>query len=125
MRRHDLRGSLVLLMSLFSVPTSAISTCGMTGDKCSMPRDCCEAHECAEGDWAVSSDYSCQRVGEKPSAEQYAERLRAFYAEHNPQKLQGGKLSLETTLAKWEGREERMFHVLHEKYARAKARDEL
>ena len=35
-----------------------------------MPRDCCENHECAEGDWAETTDYVCKRVGEKPTVTQ-------------------------------------------------------
>ena len=110
-------GCLVVLGWL-SVATTAVSTCGMSGDKCSMPRDCCEAHECAEGDWAVSSDYACQRIGQKPTRDAYVERLRAFYAQHNPEKLRGSNLALDNTLTKWEGREERLFHVLKGKYGR-------
>lgn len=91
----------------------------MSGDKCSVPRDCCEAHECVEGDWAISSDYACQRVGEKPAAHEYVERLRTFYAERNPAKLSGGDLVLEATMAQWDGREERLFHVLRQKYPRS------
>ena len=93
----------------------------MAGDKCSMPRDCCEAHHCTEGDWAVSSDYHCERVGNKPELLEYVRRLRAFYQEHNPDRLIGGDLTLEATLAKWEGREERLFHILRQKYKRSKA----
>ena len=109
---------LLLIAGLAPCARSALSTCGMAGDKCSMPRDCCEAHECVEGDWAVSSDYSCQRVGERPSEHEYKERLRKFYAAHNEAKLSGGDLALVATLEKWKGREERLFHVLHQKYSR-------
>ena len=61
-------------------PSKKWSTCGMAGDKCSMPRDCCENHECAEGDWAETTDYVCKRVGEKPTVLQYAHRLKEICA---------------------------------------------
>ena len=61
----------------------------------------------------------CERVGLTPSRKVYVERLRAFYAERNPEHLHGrppaqATLELEETLAKWEGREERLFHVLRQ-----------
>ena len=68
---------LVALPFLVSVDGSKYA-CGMGGDKCSMTRDCCQAHECVEGEWAETTDYVCRRVGEKPSLAQYAERLKLF-----------------------------------------------
>ena len=109
-----------MLVGQLAISNTAIVTCGMAGDKCSMPRDCCEAHDCVEGDWATSSDYTCQRIGEKPDGDAYVERLRAFYKKYPEtfeEKLHGGSnMALEATLAKWEGREERLFHVLRQKY---------
>ena len=93
---------------------SQLGTCGMEGDKCAMPRDCCEAHACVEGDWGTSSDYSCERTGPKPTEAQYVERLRNFYQRHNPRKAHW--LAVEEAVRKWAGREERMFHVLRQKY---------
>ena len=112
---------LLLLSSLHQFAAAAVSTCGMAGDKCSMPRDCCEAHECVEGDWAETSDYSCQRIGTKPLLSEYTQRLSDFYTKYNPEKLKGGNLALAETLRKWEGREERLFHVLAQKYDGGKA----
>jgi len=98
----------------------------MEGDKCSMPRDCCSAHECIEGDWGTSTDFTCQRVGEKPSIGVYKERMRAVYeAASVDWRRNGGDLALESTLSKWEGREERLFHVLLQKYPPAATHDEL
>ena len=108
---------LLLLSSLHQFAAAAVSTCGMSGDKCSMPRDCCEAHECVEGDWAETSDYACQRIGTKPLLSEYTQRLSEFYTKHNPEKLKGSNLALAETLRKWEGREERLFHVLAQKYS--------
>ena len=113
---------LLLLSSLHQFAAAAVSTCGMAGDKCSMPRDCCEAHECVEGDWAETSDYSCQRIGTKPLLSEYTQRLSDFYTKYNPEKLKGGNLALAETLRKWEGREERLFHVLSRKNAMAERR---
>ena len=73
-----------------------------------------------EGDWAVSSDYSCERVGPKPTENNYIEQLQAFYRRHNPKKA--GRLECEAAMAKWVGREERLFFVLRQKY---KVKDEL
>ena len=81
-----------------------------------------EAHECAEGDWAKTTDYTCQRIGARPTPEEYAKRLHAFYLRHAPEKAQGGTLRVEELLRKWDGREERMFHVLRQKYG---VKDEL
>ena len=91
----------------------------MDGDKCSMPRDCCEAHECTEGDWSANTDYACRRIGHKPSDAEFVQRLRRFYQRHNPEKLGrlGADAVLESMLDKWRGREERLFYALRQKYS--------
>ena len=116
---------LLAFASLLQSAGATVSTCGMAGDKCSMPRDCCEAHECAEGDWAESSDFACQRVGKKPLLSDYVKRLGEFYTKFNPDKLKGGNLALANTIRKWEGREERLFHVLKQKYSASAGKAEL
>ena len=118
-RRRPCSLRFFLVWPLLTASRAVIATCGMTGDKCSMPRDCCEAHECVEGDWALSTDldFSCQRQGEKPTVQAYVDRLDAFYAQHNPEKARGGRLALEATVTKWDGREERLFHALAQKYS--------
>eukprot|EP00967_Tisochrysis_lutea_P056290 scaffold71028_cov31-Tisochrysis_lutea.AAC.1 len=106
---------LLLLSAAPLVWAAEPSKCGMGGAKCAMRRDCCEAHDCVEGDWAETSDYTCERVGPKPSEVEYLNRLRKFYELHNPSKASDA-LELETTLAKWKDREELLFHVLRQKY---------
>tara|TARA_B110001450_G_scaffold24277_1_gene21509 strand:+ start:188 stop:400 length:213 start_codon:yes stop_codon:yes gene_type:complete len=56
------------------------------------------------------------RLGSKPSTGEYMTQLRNFYEKHAPEKLSGGDLKLEALITKWNGREERLFHVLYEKY---------
>jgi hypothetical protein len=87
----------------------------MSGAKCAMRRDCCEAHDCVEGDWAETSDYSCQRVGDKPTDAEYLERLKRFHELHNPSK-EANVLELESTFTRWKEREELLFHILTQKY---------
>lgn len=95
----------ILLLLLASGCAAEFSKCGMGGDKCSMPRDCCEAHVCAEGDWAENSDFMCMRDGDKPSDEEYLTRLRVFYSERGSRALRDD-VFLQSTLTKWSGREE-------------------
>eukprot|EP00966_Prymnesium_polylepis_P088210 2041588-Prymnesium_polylepis.1 len=80
-----------------------------------MPRDCCEGFVCEEGDWAVSSDYSCRRSGTPRSREENKEKLREYYEERYPDDA-ALEAALEAALNKWKGREELMFHVLRQKY---------
>mmetsp|Transcript_7314 Transcript_7314/g.12330 ORF Transcript_7314/g.12330 Transcript_7314/m.12330 type:complete len:128 (+) Transcript_7314:29-412(+) len=105
----------VSLILVYLTSISALTSCAMDGEKCSVPRDCCSPFECTEQDWAVTSDYLCMRKTPKPTNAEYIERLRRFYESVNPGKA-ANELNLVNVLQKWEGREERMFHVLREKY---------
>ena len=104
----------VLLLCLRS--SLAITSCGLEGKKCSMPRDCCEGFVCEEGDWAVSSDYSCRRKTPPRSREDNKAALREYFEYKRYEGDEAMEAALEAALNKWQGREELMFHVLRQKY---------
>lgn len=83
----------------------AVSSCGMEGKPCSMPRDCCDGLACQEGDWAETSDFTCRRTGPKPGRDEYKGRLREYYVSRFPDEAALEEF-LDSTLAKWDGREE-------------------
>ena len=58
------------------------------------------------------SSSSSLLAGEKEGAGGYAAQLRAFYAEHNPSKID----TVETILERYSGREEKLFAKLRKKY---------
>lgn len=113
---------------------AGVKKCGMEGDECSPTRKCCSAHECVEAKRADGKlAFMCQRTGKKPAFEEYVKRLRKFLLKHHPKKLtarsRAEELSvsvwLEQTVERWHGSEERLFHILGEKYKVPNVHDEL
>ena len=124
-----MNGGMRVLVAFLVGSVSALSSCALEGERCSLPRDCCDGFECAEGDWATTTDFTCKRTGPVPSHEEYSQRLADFYRSQGltcpdsgdcvlPPSLEKKVTpeALAATLAKWKGREERMFHVLRQKY---------
>ena len=109
------RGGLVLLLA--ATAAGQLTKCLMGGQRCNVGevRQCCERHQCVghdasstlEPDMTEAAEATCQRIGAKPTAEEYLNQLRTFYLTNAPPKAEDDQ-ALIFTLRQWKDREELM-----------------